>query len=244
MKPWFAFVGLCCALGLLNLPTASGANTNLLVGTWETQLVGPGSDRTTCYLTFSNDFTVGGYGIALKSFGPIVIGGFWGVDSKGRLTGSFTEYRDDGAIGATLTRLSVSRNKIRGSAFSSRGRVTLKGDALSTPLDISGSNWVGEVRTRGNTSFQSYVFTVSTNAPGWYDVTGAGVGPSGAYTISGAVIITSDRRANGYFESDFGNGGTTSTWSFAGKFIPSLECATLRGHSDTGNGVRIRLTNQ
>ena len=42
MKPWFSFVGLCFALVLLNHPTASAANTNLVVGTWETQWIGPG----------------------------------------------------------------------------------------------------------------------------------------------------------------------------------------------------------
>jgi hypothetical protein len=244
MKPWFAFLGLCFVPGLLNPPTASGANTNFLVGTWETRLIGPGRDRATCYLTFSDDLACSGYGIALKSFGPVGLAGTWGVGAKGDITGSFTEHRDDGDLSVTLTRFNLNRHKIRGSAFSSQGRVTLKGDALSTPPDVTGSNWVGEVRTRGNISNQIYAFTASTNAPGWYDVTGTGIGEGGLYTISGALVVTSDRNANGYFVSDFGSGGATSTWSFAGRFVPSLERATLRGQTDTGHNVRIRLTSQ
>jgi hypothetical protein len=221
----------------------SGAVLCSGAGTWETQLIGPGSDRTTCYLTYSNDFTCSGYGIALKSFGPVSIAGMWGVDSNGRITGSFTEYRSDGDISGTLTRFKVGRSKIRGSAFAPQGRINIKGSALSTPPDVSGSNWVGEVRTRGNISNQAYIFTASTNAPGWYDVTGTGIGEGGLYTINGALIVTSGRYANGYFVSDFGT-GRTSTWSFAGKFVPSMKRATFRGHSDGGNSLRIRIAAQ
>ena len=243
MKPWLSFVELCFALVLLNPPTASAADTNLLVGTWGTQLKGPGSDQTTCYLTFSNDFTCSGYGIALKSFGPVSIMGTWGVDSKGDITGGITGHRGDGDLSMTLTKFDANHSKIHGSAFSPKGRVTLKGNALSTPPDVSGSNWVGEVRTHSNLSNQAYTFTASTNVPGWYDVTGTGIGVGGVYAMSGALIVSPDRNANGYFVSDFGT-GKTSTWSFAGRFVPSLERATCRGHSDNGDSLRIFIEKQ
>lgn len=244
MKRLFSFVGLCSALVLLHSQTAPAANTNSLIGTWETQVTGIGPDRATCFLTFSNDFTWVGYGIALKSFGTVSFAGTWGIDSRDRITGSFTEFRDDGDIAGTLTKFAVSQNHLRGNAISGHGRLKFKGSALSTPPDVSGSNWVGEVRARGNTSFQSYTFTASTNLPGWFDITGSGVGQSGTYTLSGALVITSDRRANGYLVSDFGSVGATSTWSFAGKFLPSLERAAFRGHIDTGNDLIIRATKQ
>ncbi len=237
------FLGVVSSF-LVGTSAQSPVDPHAPVGTWETQWIGPGRDWATCYLTFSNDFTWSGYGIALKSLGPVTIAGTWGVDSRDRIIGSFTEYRGDGDIAGTLTKLVAGHHKIHGRAFATQGHITVKGSSLATPPDVSGSNWVGQVRTRGNTSFQSYAFTASTNSPGWFDITGTGVGESGAYTISGALVVTSDRRANGYLVSDFGSVGTTSTWSFAGKFLPSLQRAAFRGRTDTDHAIVIRATNR
>ena len=243
MKPWFSFMGLGCALVLLNPPTASAANTNSLVGTWETQWIGPGRDRAICYLTFGSNFTFTGYGISLKSLGPITFASTWDVDSKDRIVSGFTESRADGGVPVTLS-VTVTGKKLRGRASAGLRNIRVKGDELTLPPNVNGSNWVGEIRARGNTSFQSYTFTASTNSPGWFDITGGGVGQGGAYTITGALVVTSDRNANGYLVSDFGTGTTTSTWSFAGRFLPSLERATFRGHADTGGDFLIRATKQ
>ena len=242
MKQFFSFVGICAALVLLSQPGASAANTNALIGVWETQVIGVGPDRATCFLTFSNDFTWTGYGIALKSFGPVTFAGTWGVDSKDRIVSGFTEFRDDGDIAGTLTATVNGGDKLRGGAITPHGHLKFNGDALSTLRDVSGSNWVGEVRTSGNTSFQSYTFTASTNLPGWFDITGTGVGQSGTYTVAGALVVTTDRRANGYLVSDFGSGGATSTWSFVGKFLPSLKRANFRGRTDSGHDLVIKAT--
>jgi hypothetical protein len=242
MKQLVSFIGMCAGLVLLTQPSAPAANTNALIGVWETQVTGPGSDRTTCFLTFSNNFTWTGYGIALKSFGSVTFGGTWGVDSKDRIVGGFTEFRGDGDIGATFIAAVNGSDKLRAQAIAPGGHLKFNGDALSTLRDVSGSNWVGEVHTRGNTSFQSYTFTASTNLPGWFDVTGSGIGQSGTYTVSGALAITSGRNANGFLVSDFGSGNTTSTWSFAGRFLPSLRRGAFRGRTDTGDGIVIRVT--
>jgi len=243
MKLVFFSVGLCVCLVLDQTAVVAANTNNLLVGTWESQLIGPGRDRATCYLTFSNDFTWAGYGIALKSLGPVTIAGLWGVDSKDKITGSFTEYRDDGDISGTLTKFVAGRNEIRGHAFATQGRIRVKGVALSTTPGLSGS-WSGEVHTRGNTSYQSYTFSTVANTPGWFNITGTGIGENGVYTIHGALVVTSDRQANGYLASDFGSVTTTSVWSFAGKFLPSLERATFRGHTDTGHRIVIRAAKQ
>jgi hypothetical protein len=144
----------------------------------------------------------------------------------------------------TLTKVTTTHDHLRGRAVATHGILQVKGTALSTLPDVSGSNWVGEVHTQGNTSFQSYTFTASTNLPGWFDITGSGVGQGGTYTVSGALIVTSDRRANDYLVSDFGSVNSTSTWSFAGKFLPSLECAAFRGRQDTGHSLVIRAAKQ
>ena len=244
MKQLVSFVGLCSVLVLLNQPAAPAANTNALIGTWETQVTGVGPDSATCFLTFSNNLTWTGYGIALKSFGPITFAGTWGVDSKDRIIGGFTEFRADGDIAGTITAGVPSGNKLRARAVTTHGRLRVKGDPLSTTPDVSGSNWVGEVRTRSNTSFQSYAFTASTNLPGWFDITGSGIGQGGTYTVSGALAITSGRNANGFLVSDFGSGNTTSTWSFAGRFLPSLQRGAFRGRTDTGDDIVISVTQQ
>ena len=244
MKRLVLWAGLCSALMLFNSPAAMADNTNALVGTWETQLTGPGLDQATCILAFSNDFTWAGYGIGLKSFGPVTLAGTWGVDAKNRIIGGFTQFRDNGDIAGTLTKVAATHNRLRGRAIATHGILQVKGTTLSTLPNVSGSNWVGEVRTHGNTSFQSYTFTPSTNLPGWFEITGSGVGQGGTYTVSGALIVTSDHRANGYLVSDLGSVNTTSTWSFAGKFLPSHDRAAFRGRSDTGNSLQIRVTKQ
>jgi hypothetical protein len=245
MKRLLLLVGFCSALALLNTPAAPAADTNALVKTWETQVIGPGADRATCFLTFSNDFTWTGYGIALKSFGPVTFDGTWSVDAKQRITGGFTEFRDDGDVGGTFIARLNGSNKLRARAITATHRpLKFNGVAQSTLLDVSGSNWVGEVRSRGNKIFQSYTFTASTNLPGWFDIEGAGVAEGGTYTINGGLVVTSDRRANGYLISDFGSAGTTSTWSFAGKFLPSLERAVFRGRQDNGHHFVIHATKQ
>jgi hypothetical protein len=246
MKRSFSLSGLCVALVIFHAPALPAANTNALVKTWETQVVGPGLDRTTCFLTFSNDLTWTGYGIALKSFGPVALAGTWGIDSKDRIIGGFTEFRPAlvGDIAGTLKKLAASQNHVRGRGVEMHRIFHVKGTALSTLRDVSGSNWVGRVHSQGNTSFQVYTLTASTNLPGWFDITGSGFGHSGTYAISGGLVVASDRRANGYLVSDFGSVGTTSTWSFAGRFLPSLERVVFHGRQDTGQHLVIRATKQ
>jgi hypothetical protein len=245
MKRLSLLAGFCFAFVLNNAAAAPATDTNALVKTWETQVIGPAADRATCFLTFSNDFTWTGYGIALKSSGSVTFDGTWSVDAKQRITGGFTEFRNDGDVGGTFIALLNGSNKLRARAITATHRpLKLDGVAQSTPRDVSGTNWVGEVRTRGNKVFQSYTFTASTNLPGWFDVTGTGVGEGGTYTISGGLVVTSDRRANGYLISDFGSAGTTSTWSFAGKFLPSLDRAVFRGSQDNGHNLVINAAKQ
>jgi hypothetical protein len=244
MKRLVLLAGLCSAFTLFDSPAAPAANTNTLIGSWETQLTGPSLGRSTCFLAFSNDFTWTGYGIGLKSFGPITLAGTWGVDAKDRIIGAFTLFSDKGDRAGTLKKVTATHNHLRGRAVATHGFLQFKGTTLATLPDVSGSNWVGEVHTQGNTSFQSYTFTASTNMPGWFDITGSGLGQGGAYTVSGALVVTSDRRANGYLVSDFGSINTTSTWSFTGKFVPSFERAVFRGRQDNGHFLIIHAAKQ
>ena len=244
MKRLFLWASFCFVL-TFHATVVPAANTNALLNTWETQVVGPGPDRATCYLTFSNDFTWTGYGVALKSLGPVTFDGTWSVDSRGRVTGGFTEFRNDGDVGGTFTATLNGTNKLRTKAITATHHpLKLNAVALSTPPDVSGTNWVGEVRTEGSINFQSYTFTASTNLPGWFDITGSAIGQTGSYTISGGLVVTSDRRANGFLTSDFGSGGATSTWSFAGRFLPSLDSATFKGRQENGHTLIIHASKQ
>ncbi|HUJ11940.1 MAG TPA: hypothetical protein VL171_18165 [Verrucomicrobiae bacterium] len=241
MKRLSLLAQLCFVLALFNAWSVLAADTNALIDTWETQIIGPGSDHATCFLTFSNDFTWAGYGIALKSFGPISFSGNWGLNSKGKTTSRFTEYRQGTTIPGELTMLAARYYRLHGRGKTLAG-IRLKGKALTEPPDVSGKNWLFEVLTQGKTRFQLYTFTAATNLPGWFELTGTNLGQTNVYTINGALVVTSNRRANGYLFSDFGSGGTTSVWSFAGKFSPSLDGARFHGTKDTGHPLVIYVS--
>src|SRR5437016_2433869 len=74
---------LICALFLgvwAVRPGSSHGQTLSPVGSWQVTVLG--SDRGIAVMTFSNDFTVSGYGITRKQFGLFTLTGNWAFNSK------------------------------------------------------------------------------------------------------------------------------------------------------------------
>jgi hypothetical protein len=240
MKRCVILVMACSAFLFVHHRAATAGNGISPSGDFETSWVGLNSDRMVCYLTFNTNLTWTGYGIALKSFGPVTVNGTWSLDSKNRVTGGFTELRSDGDVSAFFSATVSGNGKFHAHASSPHGQLRIQGAPVATTLDLSG-NWIVERHTGGNSTFETYTLTANTNQPGWFDIAGTGTGQGGSYNLTGALVVTSTRLANAFIVSDFGQLNTTSTWSYAGKFVSSGERGNFRGHDDHGHDLIIRF---
>ncbi len=222
---WSFITSAVCLLA----PASHAANSDSPEGTWATEIVG--RDHGICYLTFSNDVSVAGYGISIDARGPFDVVGIWGFDKKGRITGAIDEIID-GKHDISEVRGKVNNNKLRLHA----GGVNLKGDPAGSISDLTGA-WVGEVRTRGKRFFVTYDAMLSTNTPAWFDLTGQGVNDGGTFTVSGALLIAPNRRVAGYTIDDYGT--STKAASFIGKINSRGQKLILRGRTDSNDPITI-----
>lgn len=224
---------------------ASAQSSHSPTGTWLVAM--SGADCGLARLTFSNNFTWTGYGLSLESFGPLAIAGTWTNDNKGEVVGGYNESFPDGTvIGWSISAKPPRRAKFSGKSVSLFNghllHLSLRGASAQASPDVSG-NWVGKLRTRGPDFFEQYSFAASANKSNWFDVAGQGANSSGTFTISGALIVNTDRRANGYTIRDFGS-SVTETSSFSGRFSFLLKQAKFVGKDDDNHTVIIRATRQ
>src|SRR2546430_14202037 len=112
-----------------------GANSDSPEGTCATEIVG--RDQGICYLTFSNDNSVAGYGITLDALGSFQIAGGWDLDKHQRLVGGFAQFIDGGGAGAKFHG-KVNNNKLRVHVNSTEGEFNFKGDPANDIPDLSG----------------------------------------------------------------------------------------------------------
>ena len=222
------FLGLVSSVSTRAL--AAGAQSP--TGTWMVAM--SGADSGLVHLTFSNDFTWTGYGISKESFGGLTIVGNWTNDNKGEVAGSYTETFPDTAIGWSMAAKIPGGDKFLGTAVSRFNhrllRLRPKGKPDGIIPDISG-NWNAPGKARGDRFIANYTLTASTNMPGWFDLAGQVSTANGTSTVSGAVMVNTDRQANGYFISDFSSSVTTTS-SFSGRFNAPLTKIAVVGRDD------------
>ncbi len=230
-------------LGLVSFVPArvSAQVTNSPVGIWA--VTWNGADRGLTYLTFSNtsnNFVWTGYGISLKSFGPFTISGTWDFNSKGQVVGGYTQSLPAGAVAGTVVITLPGGVKLVGIATSENHRIGLVGQPAGTVPVIDGT-WSGEVHTHGTKFFEDDTIAASTNMPGWFDLAGTGTGPSGTFTVSGALIVAANHQANGYAIRDLGSSGIVTS-SFSGKFNALYTKVTFVGRDSDKRAVVINAT--
>jgi hypothetical protein len=211
-----------------------GAKSDSPVGTWATQIAG--KDQGVCYLTFSNNFTMAGYGIAVDALGPFQISGAWNLDAHGRLVGGLTQFVGGGGFGAKFHG-SANHNKLRALVNSTAGFFNFHGAPAGSIPDVSGE-WLGEVRQPGQKFFVTYNAALSSNTPAWFDLTGQGVNNTGTFTVTGGMLVMPDRRVAAYTISDFGT--STETDAFIGTIAAKGKRLILHGHSSDNKPVVIR----
>jgi len=222
--------GLVCLL----TPAAHAASSDSPVGTWATQIVG--KDQGVCYLTFSDNFAIAGYGIAVDALGPFLMAGTWNLDKKGKLVGGFTQFIDGGSAGANLEG-KVNNNKLRANVSSTEGPFNLKGSPASDIADLNGL-WNAKVKQNGKPFYVTINTSLSTNIPAWFDLTGTGVNNTGSFTLSGGLVITPDNRVAAYTVYDYGI--ATETNAFTGKLVKGGKKLVLRGRTDNKQPVSLR----
>jgi hypothetical protein len=242
----FSVVLLCFGVSVF-INRAGAAGSESPVGTWDTMIRRSGDDKGVCYLTFSevtNAWT--GYGITSKSLGPFTFNGTWLYDEKGKIVSGYvaTFPGDTNGIAGYLDVKIPAAKHFRGKTKTTAGGFTLQGEPASTVPDVSGS-WRAEIREGNETAVAGYNLLVSTNSPfGWFDLSGSGSILAGDFTMVGAILVSANGKAAGYYTlSGVGVTGTT-TASFDGKFKSSLQKVVFKGRDQDGKRVVIRAERQ
>jgi hypothetical protein len=213
----------------ISQPVLSRGQTISPVGTWQVSILG--SQKGTLMMTFSNDFTVSGYGIARKQFGFITLAGNWSINSKGDVVAAYIQTVNGIGTAYTFTARMQSSNRFRAKASSHSGGYTCKGEHIQSFSDLSGS-WNAAVKRRGKTFDESFTATESSNYPAVFDVAGHGLSETASFTLSGRIIISSHDAVNASLNRTFGT--DTQHSSLSGVFKPTRSKMRLQGTDDTG----------
>lgn len=218
------------AASLLTVASTTADNTP-----WQITVLG--QDRGVIFMTFQNDLTLTGYGISLDAGGPFDLLGTWDNDANGDVVGGFTQYIEDGSRSGIVEGRSRGNGGFIGHVKTTHGPQKFKAPAPAPVPDLTGS-WTGDVESDNKKTLQTFTLTPATNnLPGWFDLNGSGISESGTYTLTGAVLVTSDRNAAGYTISNFGTG--TLQASVVGKVTKKLNRLVLRGNDENAKNVTL-----
>ena len=210
------------------------------IGTWELSIARTGlsaKETGTVFLTFNADHTLAGYGLTTASFTVFTLTGTWNVDSRGKLTGSYSEDLFGSLLDASFSGKATAGKRLEMSALGILGKFKFNGIPMRSLPDISGA-WNGTVIRIGalSKSFEIYQFTNSTQFPGVFDVTGAGTEGNRLVTISGTAIVTAKGKVTAFKSNNLG-GDELSNDTFTGKFQQRKQIISLLGSDAAGLGV-------
>jgi hypothetical protein len=191
-------------------------------------------------MTYSNNFTVSGYGITRQQLGFVTIAGNWHLDANGDVVTAYLESTNGvGTGGASFTaQLHGNKFRAKGSDDNHR-RLHFKGEQPADLPDLSGL-WTAAVKRRGKNLFESYTIAASTNFPDVFDVTGNGLSNAGSYTVAGEIIADSHNKLNATIDRTFGANIERS--SLFGKLKPSKPEMLLKGVDDTPAHLKVKAT--
>jgi hypothetical protein len=206
------------------------------VGTWQVSVLG--SEKGTLMMTFSNNFTVTGYGITRKQFGFITLAGNWSFDSKGDVVAAYVQtvnsVGSSNGVGSafTLTVRMLSSSRFRAKASGHGGGYRCKGEQPRSFWDLSGS-WNGTVKRRGKPLNETFTATFSSNYPAVFDIAGQGLSDTTSFTLSGAIIVSSHDAVNASIDRTFGTDTQGSSLSGVFKSKRSHDQLRMAGTDDT-----------
>jgi hypothetical protein len=225
-----SFLGCALFVGFLgSKPALSRGQSTSPVGTWQVSVLG--ADKGTLMMTFSNNFTVTGYGITRKQFGFITLAGSWSLNSKGDAVAAYIQTVNGAGSAFTLTIHILPSGRFRGKATGGHGGYRCKGEQPESFSDLTGS-WNAAVRRKVKPLNESFVTTASSNYPAVFDVTGQGLSGTTSYTLSGAILVSSHDAVSAALNRTFGT--DTQHSSLAGTFKAARSKMMLAGDDDTG----------
>jgi len=218
------FLGAC-----VGQPALSRGQTISPVGTWQVDILD--SEKGILMMTFSNNFTVSGYGITRKQFGFVTLAGNWSFDSQGDVVAGYVQTINGVGTAYSLAARMLSASRFRGKATGTSGGYRCKGEQPESFPDLSGS-WNAAVKRSGKTLNESFIAIASSNYPTVFDVTGQGLSDTASYTLSGAIIVSAENKVNASLDRTFGT--VTQHSSLSGLFKPTGSKLLLDGSDDTG----------
>jgi hypothetical protein len=228
----FAFLGSA----LVFQPAIARGQTLSPVGSWEITILGP--DRGNAMMTFSNDFTVSGYGITRLETGMFTLTGNWGFNSHGDVVVAYLQSFGSTNRAASFTAQLKSATRFTADGRGTDGHFRLKGEAAGAIPDLSGS-WTALVKRSGKTLHELYAITASTNFPSVFDVTGTGLSDTGSFTLDGEFIANSHDKLAAFINRTF-SGSNTVASSISGTIKTHKPTMSLHGSDDTGTSLTIK----
>lgn len=230
MNRWF-LVGALSVGVWVGQPGVSRGQSVSPVGTWQVSILG--SEKGIVMMTFSNDFSVSGYGIIRKQFGFMTLAGNWSINSKGDVVAAYIQTVNGVGSAFTLTARMLSSNRFRANATGHGGGYRCKGEQPQSFPDLSGS-WNAAVKRKGKTLNESFISVASSNYPAVFNVTGQGLSDTTSFTLAGAIIVSSHDDVSASLDRTFGVNTQHSTLSGVLKLKPSNDQLRLQGGDDTG----------
>jgi hypothetical protein len=158
MKRFF-LIGTIFLGGFIGQPMLARGQTISPVGTWEVDVLG--AEKGVLMMTFSNNFTVSGYGITQKQFGFITLAGNWSTNSKGDVVAAYIQSVNGVGTAYTLTARTLPSGQLRGKATGHGGGYQCRGEQPRSFFDLSGS-WNAAVKRKGKTLNESFTTVAST----------------------------------------------------------------------------------
>ena len=223
---WISALLLGAMVGQPALVCAENASP---AGTWQVSVMG--AQKGTLMMTFSNNFTVTGYGITRKQFGFITLAGTWSYDTKGNVVAAYLQTVNGASSAFTLTMRALSPGRFRGHATGTSGGYQCLGEQPESLPDLSGT-WNAIVIRKGKPSNEQFTTTISTNYPYVFNLTGQGLSQTGSYTLSGMLMATSRDKVSATVARTIGT--DTQGSSAAGVFKRARSKMTLVGSDETG----------
>jgi hypothetical protein len=208
------------------------------VGIWEVTISGRNHEQGIAFLTFSNDFTMGGYGMSFQSFGMFTIAGAWDLDARGSLVGSYTEQLGGQSFDGSFIGKATNGKRLIGKGVGSNGAFTLRGIPAAMTWDLTG-NWIARVTER-KVTVPEFISLTPSVFPSVFDFSGSGAGPSGAFLVSGTAIISSKGKLVVFGETDFASGGVGFS-SLTGSFNVRRQTGSLGGMTDSGDRLTAKI---
>lgn len=208
------------------------------VGSWQVTILG--TDKGTAMMTFSNDFTVSGYGITRRQLGFFTLAGTWRFNKKGDVVVAYVQTLDNVGTGFTFTAHLLRAGKFRAKGVSTNhGRFHFTGEQPQDLPDLSGP-WTAVVHRSGKTLIEQYTITPATNFPAVFDITGQGLSDTASFTLTGAIIATSHNQLNASIDRTFTT--VTQRSSLSGTLKPAKPQMRLTGVDDTGAHLTEKAT--